>query len=69
MRILKIYSRWISNLKPLSLPDSGIKVCSALHDKNLPWSSNVGLYVRVDLVKFPSTDVCEKWRKKYYMRI
>lgn len=57
-KILKIYSRWISNLKPCSIPDSGIKVCSARHDKNFPWSSSVGWYVKIDLVKFPSDDVC-----------
>lgn len=64
-KILKIYSRWISNLKPCSIPDSGIKVCSARHDKNFPWSSSVGWYVKIDLVKFPSCDVCawRKWRQ------
>lgn len=61
-KILKIYSRWISNLKPCSIPDSGIKVCSARHDKNFPWSSSVGWYVKIDLVKFPSCDVCA-WRR------
>lgn len=69
--ILKIYSRWISNLKPCSIPDSGIKVCSARHETYFPWSSSIGVYVRVDLVKFPSTDVCagEMRRKNINIKI
>jgi hypothetical protein len=45
-------------LKPSSLPLSGMRVCSARHDKNFPWSSNFGWYVNIDLVTFPSGDVC-----------
>ena len=62
-KTLKIYSRWISNLKPCSIPDSGIRVCSARHDRNLPWSSNVGWNVKIDLVKFPSDEVCVHKKK------
>lgn len=60
---------------PCSIPDSGMRLCSARHDKYFPWSSNVGMYVKVDLVKFPSDDVCiifgrekkkrkENWRER-----
>lgn len=57
----------MSNFQPSSVPESGIDVCSARHDKYFPRSSMVGVKLNTDCVTLPSVEIYHfrwEWKSK-----